>query len=110
MSGTGMPENWALTSSLDWKIPQCLQFADGSIQQSIGQVDTTWTFGSGLHVPLTFEVLRVCSHDIVLGEGVIRDNDVFENKASSLLDLSLDVEFFDLGTIHFRQKMAAKVQ
>ena len=68
----------------------------------------TWTFGSGLHVPLTFEVLRGCCHDIVLGEEVLWDNDVFENEASSQLDLSLDVDFLTLEPFTFVNKWQRK--
>ena len=35
-----------------------LQFANGTFTEAVSRVDTTWTFVSGLKVPIMFEVLK----------------------------------------------------
>ncbi|KAM0796708.1 hypothetical protein BDR22DRAFT_510597 [Usnea florida] len=64
-----------------------LQFADGTLQETIGQVDTTWTFASGLEIPITFEVLENCSANVILGEDFLLDHDVFRAHVASIKEI-----------------------
>ena len=61
-----------------------LQFADGTYQQTVGQVKTHWTFESGERVPITFEVLENCCSDVILGDTILYDHNVFEDHAASI--------------------------
>jgi hypothetical protein len=54
-----------------------LQFADGSCTQTLGQTHTHWTFASGKRIPITFEVLKNCASDVVIGEQILYENKVF---------------------------------
>jgi hypothetical protein len=65
-----------------------LQFADGSIQETIGQVHTYWTFADGTRIPVKFEVLENCVTDLVLGEDIIYNHNAFETYASSITEIS----------------------
>ncbi|KAL8751059.1 MAG: hypothetical protein Q9199_006672 [Rusavskia elegans] len=61
-----------------------LQFANGTLQGTVGQVKTHWTFESGECVPLTFEVLENCCSDVILGDSILYDHNVFEDHAASI--------------------------
>lgn len=78
-----------------------LEFADGSRQQTVGQVETSWTFGSGERILLTFEVLENCLHDVILGEEVLWEHDVFETYAALIQTVLSDTESFDLAPFSF---------
>ena len=68
--------------------PACLgylQFADGSIQRTLGQTKASWTFENGETTVETFEVLENCITDVVLGEEVMYRHDVFDVHRSSLI-------------------------
>jgi hypothetical protein len=54
-----------------------LQFADGSYAQTLGQTHTHWTFASGKRIPITFEVLKNCASNVVIGEHILYENKVF---------------------------------
>ncbi|KAL9599937.1 MAG: hypothetical protein Q9219_003499 [cf. Caloplaca sp. 3 TL-2023] len=66
-----------------------VEFADGTIEKTVGQVSTSWIFDSGLHVPITFEILQKCCCDVILGELFIYDYNVFEDHASSMTTYDL---------------------
>ncbi|KAI4219559.1 MAG: hypothetical protein LQ349_008318, partial [Xanthoria aureola] len=61
-----------------------LQFADGTYQKTVGQVKTHWTFESGERVPITFEVLENCCSDVILGDTILYDHNVFDEHAASI--------------------------
>ena len=86
-----------------------LEFADGSRQRAVGQVETSWTFNSGQRIPLTFEVLEGCLHDVILGEEVLWEHNVFETYAKSIHTLSSDTESFDLAPFSFVPKWVQKL-
>ncbi|KAL8816488.1 MAG: hypothetical protein Q9191_008322, partial [Dirinaria sp. TL-2023a] len=70
----------------------CLQFADGTIQETVGKVHTYWTFDSGDRIPITFEILENCCHDVILGEDVLWNHDVFSlHTASMIIAAQMDV-------------------
>ena len=69
-----------------------MQFADGTFQETVGQVDTTWTFTSGLEIPITFEILENCSADVILGEDFLLDHDVFRSHAASMQEILYEDE------------------
>ena len=69
-----------------------MQFADGTFQETVGQVDTTWTFASGLEIPITFEVLEDCSADVILGEDLLLEHDVFGTYAASMQEVPYEDE------------------
>ena len=78
-----------------------LQFADGSYQETAGQVETYWTFETGKRIPVTFEVLEDCCYDVVLGEDIIYEHDVFQKHASSLESYEPEDDAFDLAPFDF---------
>lgn len=88
-----------------------LQFADGSIQETVGQVDTTWTFASDLKIPITFEVLENCSADVILGEDVVwehGEHDVFPTHAALVQEMPYENEedvLFSLAPFRYKNKM-----
>ena len=68
--------------------PECrgyVQFANGTTQQTIGQVESSWTFENGETIFQTFEVLENCRFNVVLGEDVLYQHDVFNLHSSSLV-------------------------
>jgi hypothetical protein len=78
-----------------------LQFADGSYQETAGQVETYWTFETGKRIPVTFEVLEDCCYDVVLGEELLYEHDVFQKYASSLESYEPEDDAFDLAPFDF---------
>ncbi|KAL9579577.1 MAG: hypothetical protein Q9203_006634 [Teloschistes exilis] len=64
---------------------QYLGFADGTCQETEGRVDTHWTFTSGERIPITFEVLKYCCSDVIIGEEVLTEHNVFEDHTSSII-------------------------
>ena len=62
-----------------------LQFADGTYQETVGRVHTYWTFKSGERIPITFEVLENCCSDLIIGDDILWDHNVFEVYASSII-------------------------
>ena len=75
----------------------------------MGQVETSWTFNSGQRIPVTFEVLEECLHDVILGEELLWEYDVFETYAASIQTLSSDTESFDLAPFSFVPKWVRKL-
>ena len=78
-----------------------LQFADGSYQRTVGQVETYWTFDSGERIPVVFEVLENCCTDVILGESILYDHNVFEEHASSIVTLEAISEIYQLAPFDF---------
>lgn len=78
-----------------------LQFADGSYQETVGQVTTHWTFASGERALLTFEVLEACASEVVIGEDFIYSHKIFHEYEASLWMFSLDNDSFDLAPFDF---------
>lgn len=78
-----------------------LQFADGSYQETAGRVETYWTFETGKRIPVTFEVLEDCCYDVVLGENLLYEHDVFQKHASSLESYEPEEDAFDLAPFDF---------
>ncbi|KAL8952335.1 MAG: hypothetical protein Q9222_001746 [Ikaeria aurantiellina] len=78
-----------------------LQFADGTYQETIGQVKTCWTFNSGERVPLTFEVLEDCCADLILGESFLHYHNVFEDYASSIVTSISEYDAYQLAPFDF---------
>ena len=75
----------------------------------MGQVETSWTFDSDQRILLTFEVLEDCLHDVILGEEVLWEHDVFETYAASIQLLPSDTESFDLGRFSFVPEWVQKL-
>ena len=86
-----------------------LEFANGSRQETVGQVETSWTFDSGQRITLIFEVLEDCIHDVILGEEVVWEHDVFETHAASIQTLPSDTKLFDLAPFSFVPKWVQKI-
>ena len=83
-----------------WKNSWCcttLQFADGSRQNTVGQVHTDWTFTTGLRIPVTFEVLEDCCAEIVIGDSILWDHGVFEDDAYSMVDCATENDMYNLA-------------
>lgn len=71
---------------------------------------TTWTFASGKTIPVTFEVLENCSADVILGEDVLWENDVFRTHAASIQETPYENEdgLFDLSPFSYARKWEKK--
>jgi curved DNA-binding protein CbpA len=62
-----------------------LQFADGSLATTVGQMHATWNFTNGQNKNsgpqsthfVVFEILRDCPFDVVLGQDFLEDTDAF---------------------------------
>ena len=79
-----------------------LQFADGSYDKTVGQVKTYWTFESGERIPVTFEVLEYCCSDVIIGEEILTEQNVFvEHAASLFLTVTLDDDSYELAPFDF---------
>ena len=78
-----------------------LQFADGTYNKIYGQVETKWTFESGETIPLIFEVLENCCSDVVLGDEVIMEHDVFTVHAASIYDINEDGDIYELAPFDY---------
>ena len=79
-----------------------LQFADGSYDKTVGQVKTYWTFASGERIPVTFEVLEDCCSEVIIGEEILTEHNVFvEHGASILLTATLDDDSYILAPFDF---------
>ncbi|KAI4243484.1 MAG: hypothetical protein L6R40_003486 [Gallowayella cf. fulva] len=86
-----VPDTGAEGNIMDGAHRNLLQFADGTYQETVGQVQTNWTFASSECIPLIFEVLENCCSDVVLGDTILYDYNVFEDHAASILSYeSLD--------------------
>lgn len=86
-----------------------LQFADGSFQQTVGQVTTTWTFENGECIPVTFEILQHCCSDVILGDDILWENDVFGRHSSSLVEAASSDETFGLAPFGYLRKWQKKM-
>lgn len=108
-----MSSRYAQTQGFDIKTQpeNCgyLQFADGSIQETVGQVTTTWTFENGECIPVTFEILQHCCSDVILGDDILWENDVFGRHSSSLVDAASSDEAFDLAPFGYLRKWQKKM-
>ena len=79
-----------------------LQFADGSFDKTMGQVETQWTFASGEQIPITFEILEHCCSDVIIGEEILTEHNVFQDHAESILsDLAFDEDSYELAPFDF---------
>ncbi|KAL9046915.1 MAG: hypothetical protein Q9214_000381 [Letrouitia sp. 1 TL-2023] len=80
-----------------------LRFADGSVQETVGQVSTVWTFSSGERIPIVFEVLEKCCSDLIIGDDILRENDVFRAHADSITANDNTVDHFHLAPFGYEQ-------
>lgn len=87
-----------------------LQFADGTYQKTVGQVKTNWTFESGESVPVTFEVLENCCSDVILGDTILYDHNVFEDHAASISSHQSQHEIHRLAPFDFVKKWQRHVR
>lgn len=78
-----------------------LQFADGSHEETIGQVDTWWEFATGEQIPVTFEILKDCCSDVVIGEEILTQHNVFDSHASSLISWEASPDSYELAPFDF---------
>ena len=79
-----------------------LQFADGSYDLTVGQVKTHWTFANGERIPVTFEVLEYCCSDVIIGEEILTEHNVFlKHEASISLTAVVDDDSFELAPFDF---------
>lgn len=79
-----------------------LQFADGTYEKTVGQVETFWTFESGERIPITFEILRYCCSDVIIGEDILTEHNVFQAHAASISsDMAFEDDSFELAPFDF---------
>ena len=100
-----MNYDYALNNGFDIKSDdqyrEYLQFADGSTQETVGRVDTHWTFDSGETIPVSFEVLEKCCSDVIIGEEILSEHNVFEKYASSLISSAYETDSYELAPFDF---------
>ena len=70
----------------------------------MGMVQTRWTFESGLDIPVTFEVVEDCIQDIVLGDEIIYEHDVYVTQADSIATSLIADASFSLAPFSFVDK------
>ena len=65
-----------------------LQFADGTMQETLGQVTTKWAFGDDAENPIivTFKVLSECAYDVILGQGILYQHQAYVKHRACLVD------------------------
>ena len=88
--------------------PKCrgyVQFANGAIQQTLGRVESSWTFENGETIFETFEILENCLFDIVLGEDVLYRHDIFNLHSSSLVSQGIDNSYPELAPFDYLDKL-----
>ena len=79
-----------------------LQFADGTYEKTLGQVETFWTFESGERIPITFEILRYCCSDVIIGEDILTEHKVFQAHAASISsNMAFEDDSFELAPFDF---------
>ena len=78
-----------------------LQFADGTYEETVGRVETHWTFASGKRVPMTFEVLENCCSDVIIGEEMLSRYNVFEKYDSSMVTIPNETDVYELASFDF---------
>ena len=74
-------------------------------------MNTTWTFASGLQIPVTFEVLENCSADVIIGEEVLWEHDVFRSHAAAIYEKPYkneEDELLDLAPFSYMGKWQQK--
>ena len=89
------------------KSPECcgyLQFADGSIEQTIGQTRVSWMFENGETTVETLEILENCIADVVLGEEVLYRHDIFNAHRSSLAYCKSNDAHIELAPFYYSKK------
>ena len=86
-----------------------LQFADGSIEETVGQVFTVWTFETGETIPVVLEVLKDCCSEVVIGEEILYYHDVYNKHVSSLVTISLPSDSYDLAPFDFLSSWQQKI-
>ena len=78
-----------------------LQLADGTYQETAGQIKTHWIFKSGQRIPMTFEVLENCFSDVVIGEEVLDLHNVFQDHSKSFTTRSSNDDSYTLAPFDF---------
>ena len=78
-----------------------VEFADSSIQPTVGQVYSYWTFASGQRVQLAFDVIKDCCSDVILGVDFVWDHKVFEIHEKSMVKNPQGARISDLAPFTF---------
>lgn len=74
-----------------------LQFADGSTERTEGRLKLQWSFNkrwelasSDTPMVVTFDVLRGCPFDVILGEDFLQESEVFAIHNEAFVDVSVE--------------------
>jgi hypothetical protein len=78
-----------------------LVFADGSIQETIGQVEAYLGLDDNpfRDFPITFDVLTDCAHDVIIGEGILYEKEVFLQYVDRLQDIWLECDYDEFSLV-----------
>ena len=69
---------------------------------TVGQVETYWTFVTGERIPVIFEVLEYCCLDVIIGEEILTEHNVFRTHAASIFQIAaVDDDCFELAPFDF---------
>jgi hypothetical protein len=90
-----------------------LIFADGSLRQTVGQVEAYLGFDDNpFHdFPVTFDVLPECAHDVIIGDDILDGKEVYSRHVDCLEDIwsGFDYDEFNLVRLAiFRGCFASK--
>ena len=81
-----------------------IRFANGSMEETVGQIEAPWTFGNGQHGQckyLTFHVLASCASDVVLGAELLYKTNAFNTYGDSIIVKSSTSDFWELQPFDF---------
>lgn len=92
-----------------------LQFADGSLTTTMGQVKALWSFAThrnklqpvDIH-SVVFEILRDCPFDIVLGQDFLEDTDAFTEFKQFFCDVSSETGIVGLSLVSWVPSFLSK--
>jgi hypothetical protein len=87
-----------------------LQFADGSYKQTLGQTHTHWTFASGKRILITFEVLKNCASNVVIGEQILYENEVFTEHVDDFRVLEMEKKGSELAPFDFLNRVEGTLE
>ncbi|KAI9807354.1 MAG: hypothetical protein M1833_000097 [Piccolia ochrophora] len=91
-----------LTIQKDFRRRAVLQFADGSIQETAGQVKTKWRFSDSQEpMEIVFDVLRGCPFDVVIGRGVLDATEAYVKHAGCFIETDSKTDTSDLNCVTY---------
>ncbi|KAH0553472.1 hypothetical protein GP486_006458 [Trichoglossum hirsutum] len=78
-----------------------LVFADGSVRQTVGQVEAYLGLDDNpFHdFPVTFDVLRDCAYDVIIGDEILYEKEVFSQYGDCLEDTWTECDYDEFSLV-----------